>query len=310
MMKRHESTPAGGANRGGLWKNERGQFRLVWLWLAGFAIYALLNRGAEAVVALAMHRLNAYLNALATVGELQTPLWASAILDHYDPILSMVEGLMTIAVFLWLSKRFRLGGGHHHAFRPTQALRWMLAGVLGAVAGVAICLAVDSLRLERTLTEPAFSLATALLLPVCAISTMAGEVFAMDYLYESARLHISRWASILLIVAAEFVAEGGWHLHPIGMVNVGMQVLICCLMHDRFGLAAPLGLWFGWNYVLQALFVQGSGVWPVYHVSEAWLTGDGHLIFGGAWATLFMLGIVALLALPELRRRRRAHRLE
>ena len=127
MMKRHESAPAGGANRGGLWKNERGQFRLVWLWLAGFAIYALLNRGAEAVVALAMHRLNAYLNALATVVELQTPLWASAILDHYDPILSMVEGLMTIAVFLWLSRRFRLGGGHHHAFRLTQALRWMHA---------------------------------------------------------------------------------------------------------------------------------------------------------------------------------------
>ena len=124
---------------------------------------------------------------------------------------------------------------------------------------------------------------------------MAGEIFAMDYLYESARLHANRVLSIALVVVVEFVAEGGWHLHPIGMVNVVLQVLICCLMHEKFGLAAPLGLWVGWDYVLQAIFVQGGGVWSVYHVSEAWLTGDGHLIFGGAWATVFMLGIAAWL---------------
>ena len=55
MKKGREGTPAGG----GLWKNEKGQFRLVWLWLAGFGVYALLNRGAEAAVALGMHQLRA-----------------------------------------------------------------------------------------------------------------------------------------------------------------------------------------------------------------------------------------------------------
>ncbi len=275
-------------------KNEKGQFHLVWLWLIGFLVYVLLNRGVEMLLALGLHQVNAYLTALVLAGEIQTPLWATAILNFYDPILVIAESLATIVVFSWLSRKFRLSS-RHHAFKLRHALKWLPIGILGAAAGVAVCLLTDSLRLEHPLGEPAFSAATAVMAIVCTLSVMAGEIFAMDYLYESARLHTGRIVSIILVVIVEFVAEGGWHLHPVGMVNVALQVLICCLMHERFGLAAPLGLWVGWDYVLQAIFVQGGGVWSVYHVSEAWLTGDGHLIFGGAWASVFMLGIAAWL---------------
>ena len=272
-------------------KNERGQFHLIWLWLVGFLVYALLNRGIEMLLALGTHAIRAYLTAMALQGELQTPLWAITIFTFYDPILTIAESVATIFAFSWLSRRFRLSS-QHHAFEFGRMLKWLPIGIIGAVAGVTLCLMTDSLRMEWPLNEPGVSVTTAVLLPMCFLSTMAGEIFAMDYLYESARLHTNRVVSIILVAVVEFIAEGGWHLHPIGMVNVVLQVIICCMMHERYGLAAPLGLWAGWNYILQAIFVHGGGVWSLYHVSEAWLTGDGHLIFGGAWATLFMLCIV------------------
>ena len=286
-----EARPA----RGGLFRNGAGHVRLLWLWLIGFAAYAAWNWGVEFAFAQTLGRLHSHAMNLSYGDVLQAPLWATMVIRGYDPLLSIVESLGTVAIFLTLA-RILHNKGDHEGFELPGLGKWLLVGLVAALAGTGLCLLTDSMRLAAPLAEPKFSLATAVAAPECFLATLAGEVFMMDYLYESARAHLKRLPSILLLLVVEFVAEGGWHLSAIGMLNVALQVSLCCMLHDRYGLAAPTGLFTAWSFVHSALIANLSshaagGVWSVYHVSEPWLTGGSHGLFNGVYMTAFLLAV-------------------
>ena len=281
---------------GDLVRNKDGHVHLIWLWLIGFLVYFGWNWGVETVFSATLGQLHLHAMNLGYGDILQAPLWATVVLHGYDPLLFVVESLGTVVIFLVLAKLLH-NKGDHEGFELPGLGKWLVVGLVAALAGVALCLLTDSLRLAAPLREPKFSLTTLIAAPVCFLSTLAGEVFMMDYLYESARAHLKRLPSMVLLLAVEFIAEGGWHLSWIGMVNVALQVLLCCMLHDRYGLAAPTGLFTGWSFVHTALFVNLSagaadGVWSVYHVSEIWLTGGSHGLFNGLYMTFFLLAVL------------------
>lgn len=281
--------------RGGIFRNREGVVRLVWLWMTGFAVYFAWNWGVELLFAQTLGRLHSHAMNLNYHDAVQAPLWASMVLRGYEPLLAIAQSVGTILIFFSL-KRLLHNHGDHEGFDLRCLGRWTLLGLGAALAGTALCLLTDSLRLELPLSEPNLSLRLLEAMPVCLLATMAGEVFMMDYLYESARAHMRRIPSIALLVAVEFVAEAGWHLSWIGRINVLLQILLCCELHDRYGLAAPTGLWFGWSLVHSALFtLDTGGVWTLYHVSETWLTGGSHGLFNGVCMTALLAGVLAWL---------------
>ena len=276
----------------GLLRNRAGAVRLPWLWLIGFIVYFAWNWGAQFAFGLTLGRLHSHAMNLNYNDAVQAPLWASMVLRGYEPLLAIVQIAGTIAIFFSL-KRLLHNHGDHEGFDLRCLGRWTLLGLGAALAGTLLCLLTDSLRLELPLSEPRLSLSLLEALPVCLLATMAGEVFMMDYLYESARSHLRLLPSIVLLVAVEFIAEAGWHLSWIGRINVILQILLCCELHDRYGLAAPTGLWFGWGVVQSAVFsMDGSGVWTAYCVSESWLTGGSHGLFNGACMTALLVGVL------------------
>lgn len=293
--------------RGGLLRNRGGAVRLVWLWLMGFMAYFAWNWGAEQLLALAFGRLHSHAMNLAYADVLQAPFWATMVVGGYEPILSMVESTGTALIFCLLARAMHVKA-EHARFDWKRMCLWAMLGLGAAVGGSLICVATDSMRLMLPLSEPKFAWPTLAALPVCFLSALAGEVFMMDYLYETARPRLKHLPCILLLVAVEFVAEGGWHLSWMGMVNVVLQILLCCLLHERYGLAAATGLWFGWSFGLSALMVNVSfggsgGVWSLYNVSEPWLTGGSHGLFDGAIMSALLLGALGYLFWQSRRQR-------
>ena len=275
-----------------------GRPRLIWMWLMGFAIYAAWVWGTDVIF---LHTLGR-IQDLAHEGIFQTPMWEVFETHGWAPLASIVESVGLILIFTRLDHRLRLHD-HHEKFDHRICTRWAAVGFLAALAGIALCLATDSLRLEAPFSMPRFTLSTLFAIPEIFLATRAGEVFMMDYLYDGARLHVPRPVALILLIVVEFVADAGWKLGWIGMLNLALQVTVVTELHERYGLAAAAGLWFGWDYVLSALFaVEGEGVWSLYRVSEPWLTGGHHGLFEGAWMTAVILGIMAYLWLRAHRR--------
>ncbi len=277
--------------RGGIFRSADGGMRLIWLWLLGFALYYLWIFVSQWAFAHLFGQIYQRAMGLSYGEFLQVPDWSMAAAYGYQSLFSIIENVGTLLIFLGLTK-YVLHLTLRNQFSIARMLKWTVLGSLAAVAGVLICLMVDSLRLELPLSEPRFAWNIVIALPVCFLSTLAGEVFMLLYLYESAQKRLQRIPSIVLLIIVEFLAEGSWRLSWIGMINAILQLFICCLLYDRYGLAAPTGLWFGWSFIFNAVFtLSAGGLWTVYHVSDLWLTGGNHGLFNGAWATAVLIGI-------------------
>ncbi len=275
----------------GIFLDKSGRLRLVWLWLLGFAVYFTWVW----ITDVAFARFFGRLTGLVHEGILQTPMWETFAERGWGAIASIAESAGLILLFMWLYRRMGIHS-HWEKFDHRTCARWMIVGVLAALAGIGLCLLTDSLRFDASLSKPAFSLWTLVAVPEIYLATRAGEVFMMDYLYDGARQRVPRPAALALLIAVEFVADAAWHLSWIGMLNLALQVAVVTELHERYGLAAAAGLWFGWDYVLSALFpIDAAGVWPLYRVSDAWLTGGHHGLFEGAWMTAVILGIMGFL---------------
>lgn len=271
--------------------NKDGRLRLVWLWLVGFALYFAWVWGTDVIFAHLFGRLE----GLVHEGLLQTPMWETFSEHGYSAIASIVESAGLILLFMWMYKKMGVHG-HYEKFNHRICTKWVAVGALAALAGVGLCLLTDSLRLDVPLSQPNFSWTTLVAVPEIYLATRAGEVFMMDYLYDGARQRVPRPAALAMLIVVEFVADAAWHLSWIGMLNLALQVTVVSELHERYGLAAAAGLWFGWDYVLSAIFpIDGAGVWPLYRVSEPWLTGGHHGLFEGVWMTAVILGIMAYL---------------
>ena len=269
--------------------NHEKQLRLLWVWLIGLAAYylwnwhltALISGGIEALYALSVSVL---IQGIPTVR------------------IEMISAVGTIVIFLVLSKKL-LGKREEERFNWGRMFKWAGIGFIAAVAGILLCLILDSLRLETSFAQPAFGITQLIALPLCFLVKLAGEIFVMDYLFESAQERLNKYIAFFMVLAVELLLEGmEEELTVFMLINSSLQVLLCCLMHNRVGLPATVGLLFGWSYVLTAIFSTSNGViWQYYTVSENWLTGGEAGLFGGAWATLVLVLLIASMLLRDRR---------
>lgn len=276
-----------------VWRGKNGHIRLIWLLLIGITVYLLWEHIVESAEEFVFGKM---------ANAADTPIM-TLVRVYIGPLISVLGGIGTIAIFSFLKDKLH-GEEENEPFEIRKLIKWFCIGLLGALAGTVICLLTDSLRLTLPLTEPNFSLSTVLSLPVCFVATLAGEVFMMEYIYESAHLHLKRVLCIIIVICIEFLEQRAWRLGTVGMVNVALKALVCCLMHVTVGLAATTGLWFGWGFVLSALFGLSGCAWTVYHVSDVWLTGGNAGLFCGLTATVFMAAVITYLYLRYFRKRK------
>lgn len=282
-------------------KDKDGRVRLVWLWLLGFAICIAWVWGTDALFEAIFGRLS----GLTHEGALQTPLWELFSERGWAALASVTESVGLILIFSVICRGLRIQA-EPEKFNHRICTFWVCVGALAALAGIGLCLLTDSLRPVHPYRQPNFTLMTLVAMPQIFLATRAGEVFMMDFLYDSARSRLPRPIALALVVVVEFLTDAAWQLSWLGMINVVLQVVLVSELHERHGLAAAAGLWFGWDYVLSVLFpIDSPGVWQLYRVSDPWLTGGHHGLFEGAWMTFVLLVIMLCLFISKRAKGRR-----
>ena len=284
-------------------RNAYGEPGLAWVWITGMLVYLgwgivihyLAGRALEAL----------FVNGWGLNSEnfAYAPRWMQVVVNRSDAIISVILAVGLIAIIYWIAKLFKLQHPFEH-LRAKVLLKWCLVGAIIVMVGTAVFLALDSMRFESPFGQPQFGIALLLMLPVFAVQLLAEEAFLGSFLYGSARRSLRyRLPALLMVAAVGFLMEEAWNLHWIGMLNVVLKNMLCCLLHDRYGLAAGTGFRVGWYYAEEMIFSYPAssegGVWSVYHVSEAWLTGGNENIISGLFATFVLMGLIVFMLRGE-----------
>lgn len=171
----------------------------------------------------------------------------------------------------------------------------LLSGGLGALA-----LATDCMRVESPWSAPHFALSQLSALLVLALGRLLGEMLTKRLCFDAlrARSHRRAWmASVVLATLLNLRSLSG-----LGALNALLMAMVGCALYERGGLLASAALQTIWAAGTTLLFgfpgmrASTAAVWPLYHVSDAWLTGGNAGPMSGAWFT-FLLSAALLLLL-------------
>ena len=263
---------------------------LLWAWLIAY----LLSRGFGALF-------HAWSLSAATAAR--APSWAQWLFANYGRFISLISSFGAIALAYGLLRL--LAGGKMEKLRPRDLTMGALWGLIPVLAGAALFLLMDSMRLyERT-----FSLTPDLLwmLAVYFAAALAEERFARGLTMRVAALH-SRplWgyvASAVMLLAI----TGSYALPPLGIVNMLLTAVLCAHLSATGHAGASVGLRCAWSWSSNALVAFPGGnaasqpVFRLYDVSENWLTGGANGLICGAWMTLILLALALWLFRQPLR---------
>ena len=178
------------------------------------------------------------------------------------------------------------------------ALGLAMGGGLGALA-----LWTDSMRLQTPWRGPSIALAQLTALIVLALGRLLGEILTKRLCFDALRMRSRRAAWIVSVALA--TALNLRAISVLGVLNALLLSMVGCALYERGGLSASAVLQTVWTAAATLLFgfpgmsASASAVWPLYHVSDAWLTGGNVGPMGGAWfAMLLLAALLALLRRP------------
>lgn len=178
------------------------------------------------------------------------------------------------------------------------ALGLAMGGGLGALA-----LWTDSMRLETPWRGPSIALAQLTALIVLALGRLLSEILTKRLCFDALRMRSRRAAWIVSVALA--TALNLRAISVLGVLNALLLSMVGCALYERGGLSASAVLQTVWTAAATLLFgfpgmsASASAVWPLYHVSDAWLTGGSAGPMGGAWfAMLLLAALLALLRRP------------
>ena len=259
-----------------------GRLRMIWIWIIAAAAYLIWTYGFHF-------------------------LWHAALHEGTDSVLFLaIEGAGLLAIAAALVRILHIHD--HHGFYIGEGGKCLGIGIALEIIAVALCLALDSLRLYNPIGKPTFSWNQPILIIVILIEDLAAEKLLQNVLYCAARDRIHRIAAIALTAATAFVVGQSWTLPWIGMINMVLLSVSCCLLHDRWGLAASAGFGIGWAVASNVILSEyGTGIWNIYHVSEPWLTGNGTGVFNGIIATAMLVALIMMLVITEKKHTENAH---
>ena len=253
---------------------------LLWAWLVTY----LLSLGFGALF-------GAWGLSAATAAR--APSWAQWLFANYGRFISLVSSFGAIALAHGLLRL--LAGGKMEKLRPRDLTVGALWGLIPVLAGAALFLLMDSMRLyERT-----FSLTPDLLwmLAVYFAAALAEERFARGLTMRAATLHARPIWGYAASAAMLLAITGSYALPPLGVVNMLLTAVLCAHLSAMGRAGASVGLRCVWSWASTALaaFPGGSAasqpVFRLYEVSENWLTGGASGLICGAWMTLALLAL-------------------
>ena len=253
---------------------------LLWAWLITF----LLSWGFGALF-------DAWNLSAATAAR--APSWAQWLFVNYGRFISLISSLGALALAHGLLRL--LAGGRMAGLRPRDFGPGALWGLVPVLAGAALFLLADSMRLyERT-----FSLTPDLLwmLAVYFAAALAEERFARGLTMRVATLHARLLWGYAASAAMLLAITGSYALPPLGIVNMLITAVLCAHLSATGRAGASVGLRCAWSWASSALVAFPGGnvaaqpVLHLYEVSEHWLTGGAGGLICGAWMTLSLLAL-------------------
>ena len=263
---------------------------LLWAWLITF----LLSWGFGALFA-------AWGLSAATAAR--APSWAQWLFANYGRFISLVSSAGTVALAHGLLRL--LAGGKMEKLRLRGLAVGALWGLVPALAGAALFLLMDSMRLY----ERAFSLTSDLLwmLAVYFAASLAEERFARGLTMRVSTLHARPFWAYFASAAMLLAVTGSYALPPLGVFNMLLTAILCARLSATGRAGASVGLRCAWSWASNALiaFPGGSAaprpVLQLYEVSEHWLTGGERGLICGAWMTFALLALTLWIFRQPLR---------
>lgn len=278
------------AKIGRVFKTENGALRPAWRAIFGAIAYFAAFYGV-------LYGLAAIFGALFNAWGLTNdnlalaPNWARRIVYSHTDFCYAMAYLISSGAGLWIARR------NEKASCSLKAI-WIAAGIgLAMSAGLTlIAFALDSVRLERPLGEPHFSVQALIALFLIAIGKFSHEVLCRRLIY--AQLRARKAITVLISSAATAILIGEWTV--CGTISGILLGMAACALYERGGLIASTAMqtvWTAWCALLfgfPGMNVNANPVYAVYHVSDAWLTGGNGSVLGGAWCAL-VLAIACIL---------------
>lgn len=170
----------------------------------------------------------------------------------------------------------------------------LLSGGLGALA-----LATDCMRVELPWSAPHLSLSQLSALLVLTLGRLLGEMLSKRLCFDALRAHSRRRAWIASAALATLLNLRS--LSGLGALNALLMAMVGCALYERGGLLASAALQTIWAAGATLLLgfpgmsASATAVWPLYHVSDAWLTGGSAGPMSGAWFTLLLSASLLIL---------------
>lgn len=167
----------------------------------------------------------------------------------------------------------------------------LLSGGLGALA-----LATDCMRLESPWSGPHFALSQLSALLVLALGRLLSEMITKRLCFDVLRPRAAWLFSVALAALLNLRT-----LSVLGALNALLLAAAGCALYERGGLTASASLQIVWTAAATLLLgypgmsASAVAVWPIYHVSDAWLTGGNAGPMSGAWFTLLLSAALLLL---------------
>ena len=201
------------------------------------------------------------------------------------------------------AQEFRTAAAETAYSRPSFSLKpalfaallgLLLSGGLGVLA-----LATDCMRAESPWSAPYLSPSQLSALLVLALGRLLGEMLTKRLCFDALRARSHRWAWVASVVLATLLNLRG--LSALGALNALLMAMVGCALYERGGLLASAALQTIWAAGATLLLgfpgmsASAAAVWPLYHVSDAWLTGGNAGPMGGAWFTLLLSAALLIL---------------
>ena len=179
------------------------------------------------------------------------------------------------------------------------ALFAALLGLLLSCGLGALALATDCMRVKSPWSAPHFSLSQLSALLVLALGRLLGEILTKRLCFDALRARSRRRAWMASVILAALLNLRG--LSVLGALNALLMAMVGCALYERGGLLASAALQTIWAAGATLLLgfpgmsASAAAVLPLYHVSDAWLTGGNAGPMGGAWFTLLLSAALLIL---------------
>lgn len=263
-------------------RGKDGSVRTVWRILFPAAVYALAFYGVLYGLAAAFGKLfDAW--GLTNSNLSYAPKWARIIVYTHTDFCYALAYLVG-AVLLMLFTRGR---------EKPKSRAWTKGIALGLAFGggiTAVALLFDSVRLERPLNEPQFSIQTLIAFALIVVGKFSHEALCRRLIYGMLR---KKQSAALISALVTTILIGEWTV--IGVLSGFLLGLAACALYERGGLPASTAFqatWTAWATLLfgfPGMTVNATPVYALYHVSDAWLTGGNASILSGLWSLTALL---------------------